>query len=584
MLFLSVQPDKFFFTWQLELQIYNFNKIGISPKDIHVLLGFNPKRKLDIHFQQLIQRNKGKACFFPYPDLRESKYYPASLRAYIIKQHLLVNSHLEKESIFYHDADIVFRELPDFESLLKNDTWYFSDTRSYLDSSYIKMMAGEEMLSDMCKVVGIDVQTVIDNDSNCGGAQYLLKGATYTYWDKVERDSEALYALMQEHNSKVSELVYIKTGDKTSYLGIQAWCADMWAVFWNALYFGNKVRLHPELAFSLAKSSMAEWEKNKILHYSGDSINVKGPIFWRANYKEVEPFYDINLDKINPDSAGFALVNIIKEYKKELDKNRVDLKDVTFLIPVRIDSESRLENLYAITKYLSKYINTNIIIAEADVDAKIDTAKLPKDCLCTFIKDNNHQFHKTHINNLLIEKAKTDIIALWEADIVLPISQIAEGINEIRLGKSEMVYPYDGRFVAVTNLFKAMFVNILDPELLTLNSGKFILHSRRSYGGAVFLNKSAYIEAGMENESFTSWGPDDRERKKRMQTFGYKIKHIEGTLFHLPHDRRGNSRYANKKLYIKFMKEYFNISNMNEDDLNNYVASWSWVNKLQIAQ
>ncbi len=138
MIFLSAQPDDYYFTWQLELQIYNFTNLGISAENIHILVGYDPKRDLWHYFDSLIEQYKNIASFFTYPDLREYKNYAPSLRPHIIAQHLKKFPHLQNESIFYHDSDIIFRELPDFLGMSENDTYYVSDTRSYLDSLYIK--------------------------------------------------------------------------------------------------------------------------------------------------------------------------------------------------------------------------------------------------------------------------------------------------------------------------------------------------------------------------------------------------------------------------------------------------------------
>jgi hypothetical protein len=46
--------------------------------------------------------------------------------------------------------------------------------------------------------------------------------------------------------------------------------------------------------------------------------------------------------------------------------NKIDLKDVTFVIPVRIDCIERLENIFLIIDYLYSLFDTNIIVLESD--------------------------------------------------------------------------------------------------------------------------------------------------------------------------------------------------------------------------
>jgi hypothetical protein len=138
MIFLSAQPDDFFFTWQLEILINNLNDLGVSCENIHVLIGYNEKRGVELHFRHFGEKYKGKALFFYYPDTRKSKSYIPSIRPHIISKHFSTFQYLKTLDIFYHDADLIFRELPSFEKLLNDAKWYVSDTKDYTDSNYLK--------------------------------------------------------------------------------------------------------------------------------------------------------------------------------------------------------------------------------------------------------------------------------------------------------------------------------------------------------------------------------------------------------------------------------------------------------------
>ena len=65
MIFLSAQPDNFYFLWQLKLQLYNFNKLGILPEQIHVLIGYEKQKGLASYFKQFIKENK-QAKFYAH--------------------------------------------------------------------------------------------------------------------------------------------------------------------------------------------------------------------------------------------------------------------------------------------------------------------------------------------------------------------------------------------------------------------------------------------------------------------------------------------------------------------------------------
>ena len=577
MIFLSAQPDDYYFTWQLELQLYNFHKLGISPTNIHVLIGYNTKVGLRDYFKELIGKNKERASFYIYPDNRVNKNYIPSLRPHIIYQHFLRFPCLQEEAVFYHDSDIIFRALPDFHDMQKDETWYVSDTRKYLDSGYIKSTGGESLLHDMCNVVNISIQKIIENDQNCGGAQYLLKKAPTEFWRKIEKDCEALFLLMEAWNSKKAALKYINNGKMHSeFHGIQAWCADMWAIFWNALSSNQKIRIDPRLNFCWADSLISEWYNTSILHYTGNISKEDKNYFRKSNYIHSSPYYDIKLNNITDNTSSYPLVKLIDEYLKDRKKKRIDLSDVSFLIAVRIDSANRLENLYIIIRFLSKLFETNIFIIESDKEQKIDETYL-HGCNYEFIRDENPLMHRTRINNLLISKSRTPFIALFDTDNIFPVNQIINSVEQLRLGNADMIYPFDGSFNIVDSLFKTMFDQILDPELFTCNMGKFRTVTHSSYEGTVFLDREKYIRAGMDNEYFTSWGIEDIERVERIKSLGYKVKRTNGCLFYLGHNRKDNSESCNDELYVKLMEEYFRICNMHKNELELYISSWSWV-------
>ena len=44
----------------------------------------------------------------------------------------------------------------------------------------------------------------------------------------------------------------------------------------------------------------------------------------------------------------------------------ISLRDVSFIIPVRVDSLERFENIVSVTNYILSHFDTNIIVLEAD--------------------------------------------------------------------------------------------------------------------------------------------------------------------------------------------------------------------------
>jgi len=83
-----------------------------------------------------------------------------------------------------------------------------------------------------------------------------------------------------------------------------------------------------------------------------------------------------------------------------------------------------LENLCAITNYLTKYFDTNIFLLEADSESKIDQALLHTDVQYSFIKDDNLKLHVTKYRNILLSKTATAYVATYDTDVIFPLPQI----------------------------------------------------------------------------------------------------------------------------------------------------------------
>jgi len=576
MIFLSAQPDDYFFLWQLELQLLNFSQKGIAPEQIHVLIGYHPKRGLREEFRILIEENK-RATFYCYPDNRMANRYVSSIRPHLIKQHFAAHPELSDVPIFYHDSDIVFREMPAFEEMLQDNCWYVSDTRAYLDVSYIEKTAGAEMVSRMCDVIGIDEDIVRKNDPHTGGAQYLLKNTSYEFWNKVEQDAEALYALLTDDFAKKAEQHFINTNQpRNTYEGIQAWCADMWAVLWNAWLSGHSTAIVKELDFAWPQYDLAAWENFKILHYAGIRKNFPGAFFCKENYLLYPPYYDEGLELLDKNRCGYMMVDLIAQLVEEKKQHRIDLRDVTFLLAVRMDSDDRKGNLKSVVTWLNKYFDTNISILEADATSQLSDWNLPGNCEYTFIEDHNPVFHRTRYHNILIKKAKTQVISLYDADIVLDTKQIIAAVESIRSNEADCILPYNGEFLSSDMLFRNMFSKLLDHQLFLYNNGKQTSGIKRAVGGVIFLKREAYIAAGMENEYISSWGPDDKERIKRLTILGYRYKRLDGPGYHLHHKRGQNSTFENEEIRIQFMLEYLKICNMRKPELQEYIKTWNW--------
>lgn len=308
-LFMSVQPDVPYFHWQVEVQITNFIEKGIDPSLITVLWAIDSQPSYAL--LALSQKYKSIKFFWYCKTVQNNYGYIPILRPDILEQHFLQFPELESETIFYHDSDIIFRELPDFDQMQEDLYWYVSDTVSYIGANYIKSKS-IDLFNEMCSLVGISPEAVESNEANSGGAQYVMKGLTSTFWNSVKRDSLSLYQYMALREARERLAMEEEGRPVEGYNPIQKWCADMWAVLWCAWKNGVQTKVTKELDFSWGTSTLTDYYNSKIMHNAGVTESLKDSLFYKGEFINRSPFgYDFSY--VKRDSASYKYVEAIQK-------------------------------------------------------------------------------------------------------------------------------------------------------------------------------------------------------------------------------------------------------------------------------
>ena len=310
-IFLSVQPDNQYFNWQVEVFINNAIMNGINPNWIEIIFVYKDspsENSLNFASRYPLIR------FFFYKEKTDDNFgYIPILRPDALIQHFQRFPNLSKETIFYHDSDIIFKELPDFNLLTDDDVWYLSDTVSYIGADYIKSKS-DSLLTEMCEIAGISRDIVEKNNINSGGAQYLMKNIDSSYWSEVKKVTLDLYKFMfkremDERNSLGENL-------PPDYNPIQKWCADMWGVLWCGLKRGYEIKISGELGFSWGCSEgMDEWNRYKIMHNAGVENSRGGKVFYKGDYINNSPWNE-DFENIDKNHNSYNYVKAILYAKK----------------------------------------------------------------------------------------------------------------------------------------------------------------------------------------------------------------------------------------------------------------------------
>jgi hypothetical protein len=312
LIFVSAQPDVPYFHWQVRVYVHNFIEMGINPNQIHVLFAMvhgNTKPT-----EESLQLKDLGINVHHYLDDRKQKHYIPNIKPFLVYKFLEQNPKLGK-NLFLHDADIVFRRLPNFQVLLQDDVNYLSDTIGYISYNYImdcckryedKHPNSEkgQLIKEMADVVGISVDLIKENQNNSGGGQYLIKNSDSNLWKKIYEDCTPLYDQMLNYQKRFP----ISPGE------IQFWTAEMWSLLWNLWLHKYDTEITDELDFSWATDSIEIYNSKPILHMAGVTDDLKKIKFYKGDYINLNP-----LDKLRESINFFDYIDITSSTTKYVE-------------------------------------------------------------------------------------------------------------------------------------------------------------------------------------------------------------------------------------------------------------------------
>lgn len=309
---ICAQPTIKYYAWQVEVMLTNFRSLDIHNHfDVHVLFAYNESLDTvedDLSWGKSVENSFPEFSFYYYNDTRRNISYISSIRPHILKKHFKQHPHLSRVSIFYHDCDIIFTKFPDFIANMSDDdeNWYVSDTISYIGYEYV-VSKGVDVLEAMCAIIGIHPELVKERESQSGGAQYLMKGVDWMFFEKVERDCERLFrdiSLLNTHKKQTDPYHH----------EIQIWCADMWAVLWNAWMRGYRTNIATEMDFCWATDSIDRCGQTYIFHNAGVTSDNRSSLFYKYDFKDRLPYgTEDTYDDSKASHFYFLAINSVKD-------------------------------------------------------------------------------------------------------------------------------------------------------------------------------------------------------------------------------------------------------------------------------
>ena len=252
---------------------------------------------------------------------------------------------------------------------------------------------------------------------------------------------------------------------------------------------------------------------------------------------------------------------------------KYDLTDTTFIIPIRIDTVIRLENLLLNIDHLQEQLQTHIVILEAAPYNNGIIQNLLKDRVTyRFVEDKDPVYHKTKYVNQLAKDVKTNFLGIWDVDVIVDHEQILDAVQQLRKNLCDIAYPFDGDCYDTSDLLRNHFLVHRDMEFMKSNKGKMQLMYNiegviGAVGGAILVRTDKYRLSGMDNEAFYGWGLEDGERHYRWLSFDFKIYRSKGYIFHLTHTRDSSWLSSSKSHHRKSQHDMNEIVNYTKEEL-----------------
>lgn len=260
-------------------------------------------------------------------------------------------------------------------------------------------------------------------------------------------------------------------------------------------------------------------------------------------------------------------IQIIQKAKNVTD-GLIPLKDCTFIIPVRIESEDREKNFIAVYDYLSRNFETNIIVYECSIKPKVPD--LIRDDVTYIFQDIiDDAFHRTKYLNRMLSMVNTSITVNYDADVLLPIESYLIANKKITRNDYDLIYPFGlGKFQKKIN--ESGREKLLNSCSLSELTSQNYVDCQSAFGHCQFFKTSTYKQYGWENENFISYGPEDRERYERFKKFDVKLMHFDkGFVYHIEHERGNDS--SDKNPYFQSNNElYEKLNKMDKNELDIY--------------
>jgi len=238
--------------------------------------------------------------------------------------------------------------------------------------------------------------------------------------------------------------------------------------------------------------------------------------------------------------------------------------NLSFLIPVKLESPDRVRNLKTVLTYLLSKFDAKILIQEHDTENRFTELVMPYISKrfgpithrldYTFDKQTEPYFHKTKVLNDLLLRSDTDVVCNYDTDVLLPEESYHAAYEAIQSGSYDAIYPYGcGVYQRAIKYSAATFSEFIAGDMDLTELHAYATLSNSTIGWCQFIRRENYINSFMMNENFHAWGPEDSELYYRLHVLGNRVGRVNDYVYHLEHSRTNDSWFTNPLWKENFM-------------------------------
>lgn len=241
--------------------------------------------------------------------------------------------------------------------------------------------------------------------------------------------------------------------------------------------------------------------------------------------------------------------------------NKFNLKDTSFIIHFRRDSDDRLFNLRCILNYFHTFIDYGelfVINDDSEQDPEIDKISEEYPNVKLAFYRNDGVYKRTLCFNKIAKITSNKILCFYDTDTLIKPLYLSRSQDGILSGLIDHVYPYNGVFVDVKKKSRDILANFEFEKLENLLVSRYLGYDNEylnvihdsSVGGIVMISKEAFLKIGGYNSDFIGWGCEDVEIERRSKSYNRiaRVENDDAICWHLQHDntiRTEHKHYQN---------------------------------------